>query len=211
MSVAWRSVGPGLAALLATVAVATSARAAPQGNASVTIGGAAVGDEGRFWDHAEFHLGLRGDVMLLREGPTDFGLGPYLELGTLGFDTLDAGGGLSVHLPVDDMLPLVASVGAYARLGATPEDDAPDYFGAEPGIAASVFWGTRSYNYDADYVVTWVGLLVGYRQSFGPAKESALFLAAQFDLTLIGTPLVLLGQLAAGPSAEAETIEPEEP
>src|SRR5690606_21838411 len=61
------------------------AAADPQANAGLTIGGAGVGTGGEFWDDAEFHLGLRSDVMFLRDDPWDFGLGPYVELGTLAF------------------------------------------------------------------------------------------------------------------------------
>src|SRR5690606_37699380 len=86
-----------------------AAMAEPQGNAGLTIGGAAAGTDGEFWDHGEFHLGLRGDVMFLREEAYDFGVGPYAELGTLAFDELQFGGGLNVLLPIHDSLPFVAS------------------------------------------------------------------------------------------------------
>ncbi len=191
-----------LASVAITLVVASwpaPARAEPQGNASLTLGGAGVGADGEFWDHAEFHLGLRGDVLFGRDQSDDFGAGPYLELGTFAFDELQLGGGGSVLFPIHDSLPLVASVGGFARIG---DDD----FGVEPGIAGSLFWGSRSYNFHASYVMA-MGLLVGYRATFGESRESALLVAAQLDLGLLGVPLVALVNLMRGPTDEARPIE----
>ncbi len=184
---------------LASVFCTVQARAEPQATAGLTIGGAGVGSDGTFWDHGEFHLGLRSDVMFLRDDPYDFGLGPYVEVGTFAFDEIQFGGGASVHLPIHEHFPLVASVGAFGRYG---DDD----FGLEPGIAGSLFWGSRSYNFHANYVLA-AGLLVGYRHSFGDSRESALMVAAQLDLALLAIPIILLVDLAHGPSAEAGPLE----
>lgn len=182
-----------------TACCSSSARAEPQGNASLTLGGAGVGSEGEFWDHAEFHLGLRGDVLFGRDESDDFGVGPYAELGTFAFDELQFGGGASLLLPVHDSLPLVASFGGFARIG---DDD----FGVEPGIAGALFWGSRSYNFHASYVMA-LGLLVGYRATFGESRESALMVAAQLDLGLLGIPIVALINVIRGDTDEARRIE----
>lgn len=186
---------------LALVATLASRRAAadPQANAALTIGGAAVGSEGEFWDHAEFIMGLRGDVLFGREDVRDFGAGPYVDVGTFAFDELVFGGGASLLMPVHESLPLVASVGAFGRYG---DDD----FGVEPGITGSLFWGTRSYNFHENYVLA-AGLLLGYRYTFGESHESALWLSAQIDLALLGLPFVALVGLMRGPSSEAAPIE----
>ncbi len=186
------------AMLLAAMASGGEAAAEPQANASLTLGGAAVGAEADVSDHAEFHLGLRGDTIFGRQDAFDFGIGPYVELGTLAFDELQFGGGASLHVPVHETLPLVASLGAYGRAG---DDD----FGVEPGIAGSLFWGSRSYNFHANYVMAF-GLSVGYRHTFGEANESALLVAAQIDLAAMGIPLVALINLLRGPTAEARDL-----
>ncbi len=186
------------AALLAVVAGGPEAAAEPQANAGLTLGGAAVGPGGEVWDHAEFHLGLRGDTIFGRDDVFDFGIGPYAELGTLAFDELQFGGGATMLLPIHASLPLVASVGAYGRVG---DDD----FGVEPGFSGALFWGTRSYNFHANYVMA-AGLLVGYRRSFGQADESALLIAAQLDLAVLGLPLVALINLLRGPTDEAAPL-----
>ena len=185
--------------VLSALTAVRPAGAEPQANAGLTIGGAAVGSEDEALDHAEFHLGLRGDLMLLREEPYDFGLGPYLEVGTFAFDELQLGGGATFHLPIHETLPLVASLGPFARVG---DDD----HGFEPGLSAALFWGSRSYNFHQSYVMA-AGLLVGYRHVFGDSGESALLVAAQVDLAILALPVVLLVNWAAGPSDEAGPVE----
>jgi hypothetical protein len=177
--------------------------AEPQANASLTLGGAGVGSEGRFWDGAEFHLGVRSDVLLGRSSVTDVGVGPYVELGTFAFDDLQFGGGASLLLPVTEHFPLVASFGPFGRW-------ADDDFGLEGGLGGALFWGSRSYNFHDNYVMVG-GLLVGFRGSLGPSHESMLVIALQADLAFIGLPLVGLADLMAGPSKETAPIEPSEP
>jgi hypothetical protein len=181
------------------VAVTRSAAADAQGNAALTIGGAGVGQNGEFWDHPEFHMGLRGDAIFGREGGYDFGAGPYAEVGTMAFDELQFGGGVSVLFPVHDTLPLIASVGPYGRYG---DDD----FGLEPGLAGAIFWGSRSYNFHEGYIMSW-GLSVGYRHSLGESQESMLLVAAQIDLVSLGVPFIMLVNLMRGPTDEASNIE----
>ncbi|MBI4706132.1 MAG: hypothetical protein HY744_33980 [Deltaproteobacteria bacterium] len=189
-------------ALLASLALFAAGprpcRAAPQGNVGLVVGGAGAGEGGRFWQTGDFQLGLRGDVLLGRSANTDFGLGPYLELGTLGFGEIEWGGGASVLLPVHERLPLVVSAGGFGRYG-------DDGYGIEPGLAASIFWGSRSYNFHAGYVMA-AGLLVGFRQSLGESQRSALCVGAQIDLAVLGLPLVMLLDLMRGPSAETAPV-----
>src|SRR5690242_3614535 len=118
------------ASLLVLGALPRAARAEPQANAALTIGAAGVGLDRKAWETTVFHLGLRGDVLFLRDAPAEFGLGPYAEVFTHAFDELQLGGGLSALLPISEALPLVASIGAYGRIG---DDD----FGFEPGVAAA--------------------------------------------------------------------------
>jgi len=187
--------GLGVAALL----VPARGGADPQGNAALTLGAASVGAEGEFWDHAEFHLGARGDVLFGRSGSTDFGAGPYLEVGTLAFDELQFGGGGSLLLPVDPDFPLVASAGLFGRVG-------DDEWGLEPGVTGGLFWGTRSYNFHSGYGMAG-GVTLGYRYCFGESQETALLLAVHADLAFIGLPFVMLFDLMRGPSSEAAPIE----
>jgi hypothetical protein len=186
-------------ALFALTFVAQRASAEPQANAGLTLGGAAVGQDGEFWDHGEFHMGLRGDVLFGRDDVRDFGAGPFVEVGTFAFDELQFGGGGSLLLPVHESFPLILSAGAFGRIG---DDD----FGLEPGVSGSLFWGTRSYNFHANYVLS-AGILAGYRHSFGDSKETTLLIAAQVDLAIIALPFIMLADTIRGPSADAAPIE----
>ena len=123
------------------------------------MGVAGRGVEGAVWDTTAFHLGLRGDVLFLRGGPHDFGVGPYAEVVTHAFDELQLGGGLSALFPVHEALPIVASVGLYGRAG-------DEGYGFEPGLATALFWGSRSYNYHSSYGMAG-GLLVQGRLGLG--------------------------------------------
>jgi hypothetical protein len=157
-----------------------------------------VGPDGEL-DHAEFHLGLRGDVLFARCDPGDFGVGPYAEVGTFALDELQMGGGASVLFPIHEALPLIASFGAYGRV-------ADDDFGGEPGLAGTLFWGTRSYNFHDNYVLT-AGLLVGWRQTLGESRESHFLVSAQVDLAVLALPFIALVAAIRGPSEDAQPLE----
>jgi hypothetical protein len=189
-----------LAAMTAAVAMllgASEAAASPQGTVGLTLGAAGVGDQRAVWDETVFQLGLRGDVLFGRTSNRDFGLGPFVELQTLGFHDLQVGGGASALLPILDNFPLVLSGGAYGR--------ATSAYGFEPGITGQLFWGSRSYNYHASYIMS-AGLLAQFRYGLGDARETAIVVGAQLDLEVLSLPFVFLFEAISGPSAEAAPI-----
>ncbi|AUX37575.1 MULTISPECIES: hypothetical protein [Sorangium] len=187
-----------VAALLGVVLAHGTARAEPQTSVGVTLGVAGAGLERRWWDATAFHAGLRGDVLFGRGANDDFGIGPYAEVLTHGFDELQAGAGISALAPVLDLFPLIVSTGLYGRWS----DDAD---ALEPGIAAAVFWGARSYNFHSPYVMS-TGLLAQMRLGLGASKETAIVLAAQLDVALLGLPFVYLFNVLTGPSPEAAPV-----
>ncbi|WP_437742425.1 hypothetical protein WMF39_43945 [Sorangium sp. So ce1504] len=187
-----------VAALLGAVLLHGTARAEPQASAGVTVGLAGVGLDRQLWDSTVFHLGLRGDVLFGRAANDDFGVGPYAEVLTHAFDEIQTGAGVSVLVPIHDSFPLVLFTGAYGRWS----DDAR---GVEPGIAAAIFWGGRSYNFHSRYGMS-TGLLAQGRFGLGGSKETAVVLAAQLDLALLALPFVYLFEAAKGPSPEAAPV-----
>jgi hypothetical protein len=189
-------------AIALSIVVSGSALADPQGNASLTIGVAGRGYHRRIWDKSEFHLGLHGDVLFGRSNTRSLGVGPYAEVLTDGFDEIQAGVGASILLPVIDSLPIVLSAGPYARLG-------PGGFGLEPGIASGLFWGSRSYNFNANYVMAF-GLFSQFRAGFGPSKDMTIIVGVQADLAFLALPIVYLVHAAKGGSRDTDTI-PAEP
>jgi len=187
------------AALSASLLLGTSAaQAEVQGTAGLTIGAAGRGLQHHLWEQTVFHLGLRGDVMFGRKTPKDFGIGPYLEVATHAFDELQFGTGASLLLPITQAFPLVLSTGAYGRY-------APKQ-GLEPGIAAALFWGTRSYNFHGSYIMT-AGLLTQFRYGLGPSGESSIIISAQIDLVALSLPFQLLINALRGTSPEARPVK----
>lgn len=172
------------------------ASADPQGNVGITIGGAARGDDRELVEPA-FHLGLRGDVLFLRDAADDFGIGPYAELFTHAFDELQVGHGVSLLVPTVDTFPLIFSAGAYGRVA--------EGGGFEPGVAAAVFVGARAHNFSSHYDMM-AGLLVQGRVGLGPAEEISLVVAAQLDLAFLGLPIVYLVDAARGGSEETDSV-----
>ncbi len=185
-------------AFLGAALLPGTARAEPQASAGVTLGIAGVGLERRAWDKTVFHAGLRGDVLFGRAGNDDFGIGPYAEVLTHAFDEIQLGAGASVLAPVLDSFPVVLSTGVYGRWSG-------DAQGLEPGFAAALFWGGRSYNFHSPYVMS-NGLLAQMRLGLGASKETAVVLAAQLDLTVLGLPFVWLVNVIKGPSPEASSV-----
>jgi hypothetical protein len=198
-----RRCGLAFAMLAAGASVLSSAidlRAEPQVNAGLDLGVAGRGIDGEVWDETAFWLAARGDVLFAREGDADFGVGPYLEVGTLAFDELDVGAGGSLLVPVIEGFPIVLSVGPYLRL-------ADDGTGLGPGGQVSAFWGTRSYDTHGTYEMAG-GLMVALRRGFGDAEDTAIILGAHVDAAVLSLPFVWMGEALGGPSDEAAPIEP---
>jgi hypothetical protein len=187
-----------LSALTLTGLTHRTALAAPQASVGLTLGVAGRAVDRALWDKTVFHGGLRGDVLFGRSANTDFGVGPYLEVLTHGFDELQFGAGASTLLPFSERLPLVLSVGMYGRSGEESQR-------VEPGVAAALFWGLRSYNFHGNYIIT-NGLLAQMRLGLGESRETSLVLAAQLDLAVLTAPVGLLLNAITGPSQEAEPV-----
>jgi hypothetical protein len=177
---------------------AGTARAEPQGTVGLTIGAAGRGLEHRLWDQTVFHLGLRGDVLFGRKKSSDFGVGPYGEVATHAFDEVQFGTGVSTLLPITEAFPLVLSAGAYGRYAPVQ--------GLEPGLAAALFFGTRSYNFHAGYIMA-AGLLAQFRYGLGPSGETSIIISAQLDLVAMSLPFQLLINAFRGGSRDTRPVK----
>lgn len=192
----------GAATLL--LASSTAWGAPPQFGLGVTVGAAGVAQEGRLWDETVMHLGARGDVLFGRDGPKGFGAGPYLEVLTHDFGELQAGGGASLLLPLTELFPIVLSAGGYLRI--PWQDDAGPLagksHGVEPGVAGTLFFGTRSFNFHNAYEIT-VGVLGQARFGLGESRETSFVVAAQLDLAALWVPVVfIVNGLQESPEAQ---------
>jgi hypothetical protein len=170
-------VAAGMAALAAAL-WSMHVRADPQASTGVTLGYVETGL--RTSASAAFHFGARTDVLFLRHRETDAAFGPYADVATAGFHTLQAGGGVEWLLPVLDGFPLVLSAGGFG--GKTD-------LGWEPGVVAGVFFGSRSYNFHSWYGLA-TGLFAQGRYGLGDAHEGDIVVGVQLDLELVALPFV---------------------
>ncbi len=170
----------GFLALGALVGCSGRALATPQASVGVTVG-AAVTDL-RTKPMGAFHLGGRADVLFLREREGDMAIGPYVDLATERLDTLELGGGLEWLVPLVPSFPLVASGGVFERRAPV--------FGWEPGLAANLFVGPRSYNFHSSYAMA-NGLFVQGRYGLGDGKQADLIFGVQIDLGILALPFIL--------------------
>ena len=170
-----------------------SAGGPPQFGLGVTVGAAGVGPQAHLWDETVFHLGARGDVLFGRGGSTGFGVGPYVEVMTHDFGELQTGAGASLLIPVTELYPIVVSGGGYLRIPwrDTPGPIAGTQYGVEPGLAGTIFFGTRSYNFHSAWEIT-VGLLGQARFGLGDSHETSFVVAAQLDMAALWIPIVFI-------------------
>jgi hypothetical protein len=193
------------------LAPSAAAQADPQATVGLTLGAAGAGLNRSIWQSTAFHLGIHGDVLFGRERNSDFGIGPYAEVLTNGFDEIQFGGGVSGLLPILDTFPLVLSLGGYGR-GAIGYGRGPIVFGPgtgsfelEPGLAAELFFGSRSYNFHAPYVMT-AGLIGQMRYGLGSSRETSIVVGAQVDFAILSLPFVFLINAIRGGSPETDPI-----
>lgn len=169
-----------LAAGLVAAGVLSSraAAATPQLGAAATTG-VALTDLRTNGPRVAYHLGARFDALFLREGPRDMALGPYIDIATAAFDTIETGGGLEWLFPVG-ATACILSAGSFARKSS---------FGWEPGAEATLFWGSRSFNYHSHYAIG-AGLFAQGRYGFGDGKQADAIGGVQIDLEYLALPFV---------------------
>jgi hypothetical protein len=184
----------GAVALAVAIGFGAPAFAAPpQLGVGITVGAAGVAKDQRVWDETVFHLGARGDLLFGRDGSNGFGVGPYLELLTHDFGEVQGGAGASLLLPVTELYPIVLSAGGYLRVPwrSEPGPIADRTYGVEPGVAGTIFFGTRSFNFHTPYEIT-VGVIGQARFGLGESRESSFVVAAQLDLAALWVPVVFI-------------------
>jgi hypothetical protein len=151
---------------------------------ALTSGVAASGlttDGGTRWDA---HLGGRADALFLRDRAERMAVGPYAELLTVGLGSMEVGGGAEWLVPAWDTA-FVFSAGGFAKSSRR---------GWEPGVAAGIFWGSRSFNYHSVYALG-VGLFVQGRTTAGTGVDDNSVLAGvHVDLEYLALPWMLAYQ-----------------
>ncbi len=168
-----------LCAACAPLAAPTAARASAQVSASGQVGIVGVGEDS-YWTRTKLDLGLRVEDVWLRERPTDFGIGPYVEARTAAFVYGDYGAGVVAILPIDQTFPLWVGAGGFARR--------QDQTWA-PGVNAFVAWGGRSFNYDSAYAMAY-GVILDVRAHGGELPGVDTVLALSIDLEALALPWI---------------------
>jgi hypothetical protein len=172
-----------VAACAAALVAARPAQADPQASVGVTAG---LGLEDLAGPRAVlpvFHLGVRGDLLLLRTGPRAMGVGPYVHVATEAFESADLGGGLSWLIPAFEDLPIVLSGGGFARTGQGRNWSA--------GLQGDLFAGSRSYNFHSAY-----GMAIGFfaQTLFIPDPPATLdlVLGVRIDGEVLALPILFV-------------------
>jgi hypothetical protein len=167
-------------AVIGALALAPRTSAArPQVTAGATTGAALTDLRAENAPRLAYHLGARLDLLFLRDAPRDMAIGPYFEVVTAAFDTFEGGGGVAWLVPTGSTA-FVLSGGGIARTSR---------FGWEPGVAGTIFWGSRSYNFHSAYGVG-AGLFVQGRYGLGDGKQADAILGVQIDLEYFALPFV---------------------
>jgi hypothetical protein len=122
---------------------------------------------------------FHSDLILGRERERDFGVGPYVSVGTLAFEDLRAGAGASLHVPAMEDFAFVLSAGGLL-------DD-----GGRPGLDGSLFFGIRSYNFHGAYNFAG-GVVLDVEHTFGDEETTVVSLGLRVDGLALIVPFLLL-------------------
>jgi hypothetical protein len=173
---------PLLLSLAVLVTLPAVARAEPNLSVAATIGGGISDFRHRERVSQLFHLGVRADLLLLRDRDSDMAVGPYVDFATGGFSTAEMGGGVEWLIPLTEHLPMILSTGGIARTNGAD--------GLEPGIEGTVFVGSRSLNFHSIYGFG-AGVFLQARIGVAGSLRSDAILGIHVDLALLSLPFVL--------------------
>lgn len=191
---------PAIALCFAAWSIPIEALADPQANVGLVVGAAGRGQHARVFEEPAFHGGIHADVLFARDGNDDFGVGPYVDVVTQQFDEIQVGHGVSVLFPIIDTFPIVASVGTYLRAS---DDD----YDIQPGIAGTLFFGSRSYDFEDSYVMAF-GLVAQVRAGLDDRRQTSFILALHIDTLFLASPIVFIAEAIDGGSREVDPVTP---
>jgi hypothetical protein len=168
-----------LASCLTLATWAQDASADPQTSVGLTVGGGLAFDPSA---GGAFHLGLRDDLLFGRERNGEWAAGPFVAAATRNFSSIEFGGGAAVLAPLSRDLPLVISPGIFASYTRS---------GWAPGASASVFLGSRSYNFHSVYGMAFGGF-VECRRTFEASPRTDVLAGVQIDTVVLALPIIAL-------------------
>jgi hypothetical protein len=162
------------------VLASREAAADPQVHAAVTAGGGVrdLRDDPR----GVFHLGAWTDVLFFRRKQTDVGFGPHLQLATASFQSFETGLGASLLLPTGGPVFILSAAPHFRVANGT----------VDAGATATIFFGSRSYNFSSIYGYQLGGFIEG-RQGF-TSRQTELYGGLHVDVAILALPFVFLAQ-----------------
>lgn len=187
--------GLGALALCAAVprnAWAEPAAAVPQLTTAMTMGGGVGNLTDSPSRSAVFHLGAWSDILFLRDKESAVGLGPYVQVATTAFSSLELSAGPTFLVPLGGPV-LQLSAGPNLRLATG---------GPYGGVLGRAFFGSRSYNFHSIYGFAVGGFLESRVLFGGPPGASAqtdLIVGAQVDFLVLALPVVFAVEAIRGP------------
>jgi hypothetical protein len=156
----------------------------------MSLGVAGTGTH-ELWSDTHFFGALRGDVLFGRDRSSDVGIGPALEIGTVGFSDARLMAGGTALLPLGDLFAVGLTPGAYLRFVSGE---------VVGGVAGRAFFGVRAHNYTGSYALA-TGLVLGLDRDLGFRDEHAVTVALELDGALLALPFVMLVSWIRGPRA----------
>lgn len=169
--------------------LAADTPAVPQLTTALTVGGGVGNLTDSPSRSAVFHGGGWADVLFVRDSERAVGVGPYVQVATTAFSSLELGAGPSVLVPVGGPV-FQFSAGPNLRLA-----PGGPYFGA----LGKIFFGSRSYNFHSVYGFA-VGGFLESRVHATPGKaQMDLVLGAQIDFLVLSLPVLFAVEAIRGP------------
>lgn len=163
--------------------------ATPQWTSALTIGGGVGNLADSPSRSAVFHLGAWSDVLFLRDSERAVGLGPYAQVATTAFSTLELSAGPTFLVPLGGpVLQFSAGPNLRAATG-----------GPYGGVLGRIFFGSRSYNFHSIYGFAVGGFLESRVLFGGPKAQTDLVLGAQLDVIVLAMPFVFAYEAIRGP------------
>ncbi|HTM44777.1 MAG TPA: hypothetical protein VL137_07475 [Polyangiaceae bacterium] len=169
----------GLCASLFCGGLESRAFAEPQWDSSLRAGVAGGGTRSSPWQTTYFYGALNGDVLFGRSSSSDLGLGPFVDISTVGFSDLRLSAGPTLLVPLSSLVTQV-SIGGYV-IPTSP---------SAAGLHTQLFVGGRSYNYHANYSPS-LGLVLGLDYGLSN-NQIAMTGAVSIDLEYVAIPFLIL-------------------
>ena len=162
----------------------------PQLTTALTLGGGVGNLSDSPSRSAVFHLGAWGDILFLRDKESAVGLGPYVQVATTAFSSLELSAGPTFLVPLGGPV-LQLSAGPNLRVATG---------GPYGGMLGRLFLGSRSYNFHSVYGFA-VGGFLESRVLFGSTggTQTDLMVGAQVDFLVLALPVLFAVEAIRGP------------